>query len=191
MEELRQRIMREGRVPHEDILMVDAFLNHQVDMELMRAVGSAFAEHFRESGATRVATIESSGIAPAGMTALAMGLPLVIFKKLSGSLEDGTVYQTPVVSFTKGGRYLLTVSRRFLPAGERVLFIDDFLARGEAARGVMRLLQEASCALAGIGIVIEKSFQPGRALLEQSGCEVFSLARIASMKPGSIIFVDE
>ena len=191
MKFMTERIAREGRALNEDVLLVDSFLNHQVDMELMRQCGDAFAEHFRGKGITRVLTVESSGIAPAGMAALALGLPLVFLKKKTSRITAGDVYQTPVQSFTKGTRYELTVASRYLPAGEKVLFIDDFLAMGEAALGVARLVKEAGSEIAGIGIVIEKSFQPGRKKLEAAGFDVFSLARVKAMREGAIEFVEE
>ena len=191
MKFMTERIAREGRALNEDVLLVDSFLNHQVDMELMRQCGDAFAEHFREKGITRVLTVESSGIAPAGMAALALGVPLVFLKKKTSRITAGDVYQTPVQSFTKGTRYELTVASRYLPSGEKVLFIDDFLAMGEAALGVARLVKEAGSEIAGIGIVIEKSFQPGRKKLEAAGFDVFSLARVKAMREGAIEFVEE
>ena len=191
MKFMTERIAREGRALNEDVLLVDSFLNHQVDMELMRQCGDAFAEHFRGKGITRVLTVESSGIAPAGMAALALGVPLVFLKKKTSRITAGDVYQTPVQSFTKGTRYELTVASRYLPAGEKVLFIDDFLALGEAALGVARLVKEAGSEIAGIGIVIEKSFQPGRKKLEAAGFDVFSLARVKTMREGAIEFVEE
>lgn len=191
MKFMTERIAREGRALNEDVLLVDSFLNHQVDMELMRQCGDAFAEHFRGKGITRVLTVESSGIAPAGMAALALGVPLVFLKKKTSRITAGDVCQTPVQSFTKGTRYELTVASRYLPAGEKVLFIDDFLAMGEAALGVARLVKEAGSEIAGIGIVIEKSFQPGRKKLEAAGFDVFSLARVKTMREGAIEFVEE
>lgn len=191
MKFMTERIAREGRALNEDVLLVDSFLNHQVDMELIRQCGDAFAEHFRGKGITRVLTVESSGIAPAGMAALALGVPLVFLKKKTSRITAGDVYQTPVQSFTKGTRYELTVASRYLPAGEKVLFIDDFLAMGEAALGVARLVKEAGSEIAGIGIVIEKSFQPGRKKLEAAGFDVFSLARVKTMREGAIEFVEE
>ncbi len=188
---VEKRIAEDGRALDGNILLVDTFLNHQIDMELMREVGHAFAERFRLSGVTRVMTVESSGIAPAGMAALELGVPLVVFKKKTSRITNGTVYQTNVQSFTKNVQYEMTVSTKFLPKGERVLFIDDFLAMGEAALGAVRIIKEAQCELAGIGIVIEKTFQPGRGRLEDAGYDVFSLARIASMSPAGIDFLEE
>lgn len=190
MEFMTRRVAKDGQALDGNILLVDSFLNHQIDMELMRQVGRAFAEHFRGNGVTRVMTVESSGIAPAGMTALELKVPLVVFKKRSSRITNGTVYQTNVQSFTKNSQYEMTVSRKYLPEGERVLFIDDFLAMGEAALGAAKIVREAKCELAGIGIVIEKTFQPGRKRLDNLGYHVFSLARVQSMSPEEIRFVE-
>jgi len=181
-----ERVAAEGRVLPGNVLKVDAFLNQQVDMPLMRRLGDAFADAFRDAGIDRVATVEASGIAPAGMCALALGVPLVILKKRRTKLSGDDTLATDVVSYTKNETYTLTVSGAYLPPGDRVLFIDDFLAMGEAALGAARLIAQAGAVLAGIGIVIEKSFQPGRAKAETLGVPILSLARIASMsaEPG-------
>lgn len=191
MKFMTERIALDGRALDGNILLVDSFLNHQVDMMLMRKIGQAFAARFKDCGITRVATVESSGIAPAGMAALEMGVPLVVLKKKQSRITNGSVYQTNVQSFTKNTQYEMTVAKKFLPQGERVLFIDDFLAMGEAAIGAAKLIREAECELSGIGIVIEKSFQPGRKRLDELGFDVFSLARVSSMSAEGISFVEE
>ena len=159
MKLLEERILRDGVALNSDVLLVDSFLNNQVDTSLMGEVGRAFAEAARDLRIDRVVTIESSGIAPAQMTAIALGVPLVILKKsASRILKDD------------------------------VLLIDDFLARGEAACGAARLIEEAGAQVAAIGIVIEKAFQPGRALLDGKGYRVISLARVSKMGEGNIEF---
>lgn len=190
MNPVMRRIARDGRALDGHVLLVDSFLNHQVDMELMRWIGQAFADYFGGHGITRVLTIESSGIAPAAMTALALSVPLVVLKKKASRITNDSVYQASVQSFTKNAPYLMTVSKEYLPAGEKVLFIDDFLAMGEAALGVYHLVRDAGCELSGIGIVIEKSFQPGRERLDALGLDVCSLARIAALSPGGIRFIE-
>lgn len=187
---LEKRILEDGRALDSNMLLVDSFINHQVDMKLMQEVGHAFALHYASYGVTKVMTVESSGIAPAGMTALELGVPLVVFKKRPSRINNGTVYQTNVQSFTKNTQYEMTVSKNYLPEGERILFIDDFLAMGEAAIGVSKIIKEAKCELVGIGIVIEKTFQPGRGRLDELGYDVYALSRIASMSPEKIVFVD-
>ena len=191
MELLKQRIVAEGRALDADVLLVDSFLNHQVDAALMRDIGIEFARRFAGCGADRVVTVESSGIAPAMMTALAMGLPLVVLKKQASRILSEDVWQTTVQSFTKGARYELTLKRAYMPAGAQALLIDDFLANGDAALGVHSLLSRAGAALCGVGIVIEKAFQPGRRRLAELDCEVHSLARIAAMGAEGITFAEE
>ncbi len=190
MELLKERIRREGQVLNSDVLKVDSFLNHQVDPELMRAVGKEFAQLFADAGVTRIATIESSGIAPALYTAEYMHLPMVIMKKRTSRILDDNVVQCEVMSFTKGNMYQLTVSRNYIKPDDRVLIIDDFLAMGEAAFGAIKLVEGAGATVAGIGAVIEKAFQPGHDKLVAAGYNLHSLARVKSMKPGEIEFVD-
>ena len=188
MELLKQRIQKDGRALDEHVLLVDSFLNHQVDVRLMKAVGDEFARRFADAGITRVATIESSGIAPAAMTALAMDLPLVILKKsVSSILKDG-ILQTEVFSFTKNAPYQLTLKKRFVQPGDRVLLIDDFLANGEAAFGGIRLLEQAGARVAGVGAVIAKAFQPGMRRLREAGYRVEALAAIRRMAEGVVEF---
>ncbi|GHU65250.1 xanthine phosphoribosyltransferase 1 [Clostridia bacterium] len=181
MEKLQRRIIEQGRVLPGGVLRVDSFLNQQVDMQLMRDIGVAFAQRFGGVGAGCVLTVESSGIAPAGMAALALGVPLVVCKKQASRVTGGERLTTMVRSFTKDVEYELSVSRAFLAEGMRALFVDDFLAMGEAGLGVARLVAQARAELVGIGIVIEKSFQPGRSKLEELGVPIASLARIAAM----------
>lgn len=169
---LKDKILAEGNAINEDILKVDGFINHQVDPELMEEIAKEFAEHFKDKGITKVVTIESSGIAPAVFTARELGVPMVIFKKQPSKVLNDDLYQTVVTSFTKGTSYELTLSKKFIDASDHVLIIDDFLANGEAATGAIRLLRMAHATVAGIGILIEKSFQPGRAKLVESGIEV-------------------
>ncbi|MBQ8092630.1 MAG: xanthine phosphoribosyltransferase [Clostridia bacterium] len=190
MKELQEAILTRGKVINQDVLLVDTFLNHQVDPALMHNIGETFASFFRNGGVQRILTIESSGIAPAAFTAYELGVPLVIMKKQISKILTGDLMQTTVRSFTKGTEYQLTVKRDFLPAGERVLFIDDYLASGEAAFGAINLVREANATLCGIGIVIEKSFQSGRARLDELGIPVLSLARVSHMGADGIEFID-
>lgn len=190
MKLLQQRILEQGRALNEDVLLVDMFLNHQVDCELMREIGDEFARLFAGDGITRVVTIESSGIAPAAMTALAMKLPLVIMKKQASLILNDTTLQTEVFSFTKQKSYHLTVKKEFILPGDRVLLIDDFLANGEAARGAGELVERAGAAMVGVGAVICKCFQPGYRKLIEAGYHVEALARVAQMGEGLIRFED-
>ena len=190
MKLLKDRILSEGRALNQDILKVDSFINHQVDVELMSTIGMEFAEHFKGYNVTKVITIESSGIVPAAMTASKLGVPLVILKKASSKVLNEDMIHTEVTSFTKGNSYELSLCKRFIDENDHVLFIDDFLANGEAATGTIRLLRMLHATLAGIGILIEKSFQPGREKLEASGFEVYSLARIGKLDKDHIEFID-
>ena len=190
MEMLKERIRSEGHVLNSDVLKVDSFLNHQVDPALMRAIGAEFARIFAGAGITRVATIESSGIAPALYTAEYMNVPLLIMKKRGSRILDEDLVQCEVRSFTKGNTYQLTASRHYIAPGDRVLVIDDFLAMGEAALGACTLIESAGAVVAGIGAVIEKAFQPGHDKLIKLGYNLHSLARVSRMEPGRIEFVD-
>ena len=185
---LEERILRDGRALSEDVLLVDSFLNHQVDTELMRAVGNEFARLFKDAGVTRVATIEASGIAPAVMTAQALQTPLAILKKSTSSILKEGVIQTEVFSFTKNSSYQLTLKSQFVRPGDRVLLIDDFLANGEAAFGGIRLLEQAGASVAGVGAVIAKAFQPGMRKLRAAGYRVEALAAVKSLANGQISF---
>ena len=185
---LEERLLRDGRALSEDVLLVDSFLNHQVDTELMRAVGNEFARLFKDAGVTRVATIEASGIAPAVMTAQALQTPLVILKKSTSSILKEGVIQTEVFSFTKNSSYQLTLKSQFVRPGDRVLLIDDFLANGEAAFGGIRLLEQAGASVAGVGAVIAKAFQPGMRKLRAAGYRVEALAAVKSLANGQISF---
>lgn len=191
MESLRRKILEEGNALSETVLKVDSFLNHQVDAQLMYEMGTYFKEYFKNHNITKIFTIESSGIAPTAMTALQMNLPMVTLKKQGSKILNGDVYQTTVHSFTKGTDYELTLSKKYINEDDNILIIDDFLANGEAALGAVRLVENAGAKVAGIGIVIEKSFQPGPKLLEEKGYDVYSLARIARLDKDVIEFVEE
>ena len=191
MKELEEKILKEGHALSENILKVDSFINHQVDPVLMQQIGDAFAGHFGNKGITKVVTIESSGIAPALMTALSLNVPMIILKKQPSKVLNDNLLQTVVTSYTKGTSYELTLSHQFIEENDNVLIIDDFLANGEAASGAIRLLTEAGASIAGVGILIEKSFQPGRDKLIAQGVDVYSLARVSRLAKGVIEFIPE
>lgn len=191
MKLLEDRIKKEGQALSETVLKVDSFINHQVDSEFMDALGRDFAEHFKDAGITKVFTIESSGIAPALMTAKHLNVPMVILKKQISKILNGNVYQTRITSFTKGTSYELTLFADYIQPEDRILLIDDFLANGEAAMGASRIITESGATLAGIGILIEKSFQRGRKRLEEAGHRVYSQARIKRLDAGVIEFLAE
>lgn len=190
MELLKEKIRQHGIVLNENVLKVDSFLNHQIDPGLMAAIGDEFARRFREEGITKVLTIESSGIAPALMTALSLGAGLLFARKRKSLTLTSDLYTEKVYSFTKQETSDVTVSKSFIGPGETVLVIDDFLANGEAAFGLARIAGQAGARVAGIGIVIEKAFQPGRAKLLEAGYRVESLARIASLGDGAVTFAE-
>ena len=188
---LEDRILAEGNVLSPAILKVDSFINHQVDPVLMQEMGRDIANHFKDQGVTKVMTIESSGISPALFVACELGVPLLILKKQSSAILKTDVIQTEVVSFTKEISYQLTLARKYLSDTDHVLLVDDFLANGEAATGALRLIRKANATVAGLGVLIEKSFQPGREKLNSQGLHVYSLARIAEMDVDHITFIPE
>lgn len=187
---LKNKIIEEGAVLSDQVLKVDAFLNHQVDPHLMMEIGKAFVERFQGTKITKVLTLESSGIAPSVMTALLLDVPLIFARKRKSLTltEDLLVHQ--VTSFTKNETVEVAVAQKFIAPGEQVLIIDDFLARGEAALGLAHIVEQAQAHVAGIGIVIEKSFQQGHQKLVEAGYRVESLARIASLADGKVQFVE-
>lgn len=191
MKQLERKIIEEGIVLSENVLKVDSFLNHQVDPQLMLSIGQAFASLFGGDRITKVLTLESSGIAPAVMTALQMNVPLLFARKRKSLTLTDDLYMEKIYSFTKQEESEVTVSRKFLTADDRVLIIDDFLANGDAALGLARIAEQGEAAVAGIGIVIEKAFQPGREKLTQHGYRVHALARIASLASGKVTFAAE
>ena len=191
MKLLEDKILAEGIAESENILKVDSFINHQVDPELMKKMGKDIAEHYKGKGITRIATIESSGIAPALMAAEALGVPLVILKKQPSKILNHDLYQTVVTSYTKGTSYELTISAKYISENDHILIVDDFLANGEAATGAIRLIRKAHATIAGVSVLIEKAFQPGREKLEEQGIDVYSLARVSRLDKGVIEFVKE
>jgi len=191
MQELKERILQDGRIIDNRILKVDNFLNHQLDIALITEMGREFAKRFAGVKVDRIMTVEASGIAIAFAVAQAMhNIPVVFGRKKQSLLTVEDKYHTPIYSFTKEETYEVLVSKRYLPAGQNILIIDDFLASGEAAMGMAELVRQAKCQLAGIGIVIEKSFQPGRQRLEKAGYKVESLARIAKFVDDKPVFLD-
>jgi len=176
---LKEKIQKEGVILSESVLKVDSFLNHQIDPDLMVAMGKEYYQHFSKGKkVTKVLTIESSGIAVGLTTALEFGVPLVFARKKKSLTMNNDVYVSKVYSFTKQETNEITVSKKFLSADDHVLIIDDFLANGEAALGLASIVQQAGASLEGIGIVIEKAFQDGGQKLRNAGFHVHSLAQI-------------
>lgn len=188
MQLLKDRIIAEGRVLNSSILKVDSFLNHQIDPFLMKVMGEEFAKRFKTDGVTKILTIEASGIAVAVMAGLALNVPVVFARKKKSSATVEETYAAKVYSFTKAETNYITVAKHFMPSNERVLIIDDFLANGEAALGLAEIVRQAGSTVVGIGIVIEKAFQPGAKKLADAGYRVESLARIASFENNKVNF---
>lgn len=190
MKLLEERIQQDGPVLGDDVLKVDNFLNHQVDPQLMAQLGHEFAELFRAEKIDKVLTVESSGIAPAVFAALDLDVPMVFARKKKSLTLSADNYTADVFSFTKQEINHIIVDKRFLNAGERVLLIDDFLANGQAVQEMMEIVEAADAELVGAGIVIEKTFQKGRALLDEAGIHVELLARIAAFEDVQVVFAD-
>ena len=188
MDDLKARILKDGKNLGNGILKVDSFVNHQVDPVLMDKAGQEFAEHFKDIGATKILTAEISGIAPAVATGLHMGLPVVYARKRKPITMPDQVLLTLAPSHTKGRTVELIVSPEYLAGGERVLIIDDFLASAATIMGLVRLAEAAGAFVVGIGALIEKSFEGGRGLLKPLGVPIYSLAAIRSMDGDEILF---
>lgn len=191
MEELRKRIEESATVLDGEVLKVDSFLTHQVDPALMQAIGKEFARIFADKKITKVVTLETSGIAPAVFTALTLQVPMIFARKQKSLTMKNELLTASVYSFTKQVTNEIAVSRKFLSADDHVLIIDDFLANGQAALGLVELCEKAGANISGIGIVIEKAFQKGHDLLVEKGHDVVSLARIRSLQNNKIEWLEE
>ena len=190
MELLKERILKDGKSFDGGILKVDSFINHQMDPILMKQIAAEFVRRFADLNINKIITIEASGIAPAILVGLELELPVLFVKKAKPKTMEG-FYATQVYSFTKDRTYDVCVSNQFLNEGDNVVFIDDFLANGNAALGVKNLIKQAGANLLGMGFIIEKSFQEGRDRLKDQGIRVESLVRIEWLGENSIEFVEE
>jgi xanthine phosphoribosyltransferase len=190
MQALKDRILAEGQNLGDGILKVDSLLNHQLDPRLMLAIGEDIAAQFRALHPTRVLTSEVSGIAPALMTGLSLGVPVVYARKKKPITMYGPVFMETAPSHTKGGEEtLLLVSADYMPPQERVLIVDDFLASGKTSRALARIVRGAKSELIGVAAVVEKTFEGGRALLtERYGVPIYACVTIVSMDEGKIVF---
>ena len=188
METLEARILNDGYVLGENILKVDSFLTHQVDLHLMKEIGDVFAKKFRDAGITKVVTIEASGIAPALYTADALGVPMIFAKKSKNITMNEGILTAEVFSFTKQVTNTVSIASKYLSEKDKVLIVDDFLANGQAAKGLVEIVEQAGAKVEAVGIVIEKSFQEGRGLLEEAGIPVFSLAHLERFENGKVVF---
>lgn len=191
MDLLKKKIEEEGIILSDQVLKVDSFLNHQIDPHLMFEIGKEFSHRFMNEKITKVLTIESSGIAPSVMTALQLDVPVIFARKRKSLTLVNDLLTASVHSFTKGETNDISVSKKYLTENDRVLIIDDFLANGQAALGLIDIAIQAKAYIAGIGIVIEKAFQDGGKLLRKEGYKVESLARISSLSNGKVTFATD
>ena len=193
MELLKERIQRDGKIKEGNVLKVDSFLNHQMDVRLFHEIGKEFKRRFEGEKINKILTIEASGIGIACVAAEVFGVPVVFAKKTQTKNIAGDVYTTKVESFTHGRVYDIMVAKEFLGEGDSVLIIDDFLANGKALEGLSRLVKLSGAELAGAGVVIEKGFQTGGDLIRSRGIHLESLAIVESMdeKTGEIVFREQ
>lgn len=192
MSYLKEKILKDGVVLNNNVLKVDSFLNHQIDPMVVKEISNEFVEYFKDKEITKVMTIEASGIAPAILVASDLDVPMLFAKKTEPStLSNEDQFATNVHSFTKNKTSRVLVSKQYLSADDKVLIIDDFLANGEAALGLIDLVEQAEAEVVGVGICVEKSFQPGRTKIEEKGVDIFSICRVASLENNEITFVEE
>ena len=185
---LEDRIISEGKIYPGNIIKVDGFINHRIDINLLKEIGKEFGRLYKGAGVNKIITIEASGIAFACATAYELGCD-VVFAKKSGHKNIGDdVYTEKVISYTKGREYDIVISKEHLSKGDKVLIIDDFLAEGNAVRGLVNMIEEAEAEVVGVGIVIEKGFQPGGKELRKKGIRVDSLAIIENIGDNIITF---
>lgn len=192
MQLLKDRIRKDGKIKEGNVLKVDSFLNHQMDVKLFQEIGKEFKRRFADEGITKILTIEASGIGIACVAAEVFDVPVVFAKKTQTKNIAGDVYTTKVESFTHGRVYDIIVSKEFLGKGDKVLLIDDFLANGKALEGLAELVTKSGAELVGAGVVIEKGFQVGGDIIRSKGIHLESLAIVESMdeKTGEVVFRD-
>ena len=188
MEELKERIRKEGKVLPGNIIKIDGFLNHRVDTRLMRSIAKEFASRFDTTGLTAVLTVEASGIALGTITAEELGVPLVFAKKAKSDNIEGGLLRSDIYSYTYKKKVTLLVSGQWLNANDKVLIVDDFLANGEALRGLVEIVNQAGAEIIGIGVAVEKGFQEGGDKLRKTGVNLQSLAIIETATEDGITF---
>ena len=191
MQELKERIIKEGKVLPGNIVKVDGFLNHRIDCKLMADIADEFAKLFDLSKVDLVLTAEASGIALAAICAYRYGLPMVFAKKAKSDNIEGGLFKSEIMSYTYKKKVTLIVSAEWLHPGDRILIIDDFMARGEAMRGLVAIIEQAGAELVGIGIAVEKGFQGGGDALRARGIDLYSLAIIEAATPDGIRFREQ
>ena len=191
MKLLEDRIRSDGEVLPGNVLKINSFLNHQVDPELMKKVGEEFSQLFKDSGVTKVLTCEASGIAPGVMTAYELHVPMVFARKKKPVTLNDAVYWADVYSYTKKVTNQICVEQKFLHKDDHLLIIDDFLANGEAVKGMINIANQAGAEVTGVGIVVAKTFQGGSDWLKDHGYRLEALAEIASLTNNQVRFVGE
>ena len=192
MEALRRMILEKGKGIGNDIVKVDMFLNHRIDTALLFQMGEAWADEFRNEKPEIVLTVEASGIAMAVAAAHALGdIPVVFAKKSATAVQNDETVQAPVYSFTQKKQNIIRIEKQYLPEGTRVLIIDDFLADGQAVHGLMSLCEQQKATVVGVGIAVEKGFQPGGKALRESGIHLKSLAVVEGIENGNIVLRPE
>ena len=192
MEALRRMILEKGKGIGKDIVKVDMFLNHRIDTALLFQMGEAWADEFRAEKPEMVLTVEASGLAMAVAAAHALGdIPVVFAKKSATAVQNDETVQAPVYSFTHKKQNIIRIEKQYLPEGTRVLIIDDFLADGQAVHGLMSLCEQQKAVVVGVGIAVEKGFQPGGKALRESGVHLKSLAVVEGIENGNIVLRPE
>ena len=190
MQELKERIKAEGRVLPGNIIKIDGFLNHKVDINLMRAMAREFSALFDTSKLTAVMTVEASGIALGAICAEEWGVPLIFAKKSKSDNIEGGLYKSDIFSYTYNKKVTLLVSRQWLGPDDKVIIVDDFLANGEALRGIVEIADQAGAEILGIGVAVEKGFQPGGQRLRDAGYNLKSLVIIDKADEDGFLFRD-
>lgn len=190
MDELKQRIINDGKIYPGGIIKVDNFLNHQMDIELIDHIGVEFYNHFKSKNITKILTIEASGIGIACLAARHFNVPVVFAKKNESKNISSDVYTTEVFSYTKGKTYTVRVDRNYIQSDDRILIIDDFLANGQALLGLIDITEQANATVCGVGICIEKGFQDGGKLIRSQGIDLYSLAILGIDNAGELVFIN-
>ncbi|HZK33275.1 MAG TPA: xanthine phosphoribosyltransferase [Tissierellaceae bacterium] len=188
MKLLKERMIKDGEIREGKIIKVDSFLNHQIDIDLLNEIGKEFKSRFKDKKIDKILTIEASGIAIAVIAAQYFNVPVVFAKKTESKNLDKDTYESDVYSYTRGSTYTIRISKRYLKQGENILIVDDFLARGKAAQGLIDIIDKAECNVTGIGIVIEKGFQKGGQEIRNKGIKLESLAIVDNISNGKIVF---
>lgn len=187
MNKLQQKVLQDGQVKDHDVLKVDSFLNHQLDVDVLDDIGQQFYDCFKHHGVTKVLTIEASGIAIGLVCAQKFHVPCVFAKKSPSTNLSQDLFTSKVYSYTKQKEYSIMVSKQYITANDRILLVDDFLANGQAMQGLLALVEQAGALVVGIGVCIEKTYQAGGKQLRKKGYPLVSLVKVASLKDGQMI----